>query len=264
MGLPPLKIDRNTGLTNIPDGIAYSICKSLMCRQCGHLFVDYRFSDAETARLYSDYRGDDYTSLRESYEPGYSDRNTAINNGISYLHQVEGFLNDFVPNSDMAILDWGGDTGINTPFLERRSLVHIFDPSAKAPLRTDTVRFSETNNEQVDYDLVVLSNVLEHVAFPSETLGLIRPYMTPKSTLYVEVPLEVLQQGAEGPPFSGAYRKKHWHEHINFFTARSMEELLARCGFSVMSHEILDITAWHETTGVSAVNLLQYACKIQD
>lgn len=260
MDLPPLTIDSSTGLTNIPDGIAYALCKSMLCRRCGHLFVDYRFSESEMTRLYTDYRGDIYAKIRGSYEPGYAEMNQTLCNGISYLAQVEEFLRGLLPTSDLAVLDWGGDTGINTPFADRRSLLHIFDPSAKDADVADAVTFSDIPDERIDYDLIVLSNVLEHIPFPSDTLKAVRPFMGPQTVLYVEVPLERLQQSAQGPPYTGANLKKHWHEHINFFTAESMGRLLDSCGFAVSAHATLDTSLWQEKVGVSAVSVLQFAC----
>lgn len=261
MDLPPLTIDRGLGLATIPEGRAYALCKSLMCRRCGHLFADYRFSDSEMDRLYADYRGDAYSELRELYEPGYSERNRVICEGISYMPEVENFLADFVPENDLRVLDWGGDTGTNTPFADRRIILHIFDPSAKETELADSVAFSNLPTQEVEYDLIVLSNVLEHMPFPAETLNAIRPFMTSETTLYVEVPLETLQQGVKGPPYSGAAKKKHWHEHINFFTPTSMEILLDNSGLSIASRNVLDHRESHEKALGSAAVLLQYACK---
>lgn len=262
MDLPPLKIDSSTGLTNIPYGIAYALCKSMMCRRCGHLFVDYRFSASEMARLYKDYRGEEYEKTRELYEPGYARMNKTLCGGVPHMHQVEDFLQELVPESQLKVLDWGGDTGVNTPFAERRSLLHIFDPSSRDPI-TEAVTFSDVPAERVDYDLIVLSNVLEHIPYPVETLRAIIPFMASKTTLYVEVPLERLQQGVVGPPYSGAFRKKHWHEHVNFFTSQSMEHLLRNCGLTILSKNVSDISAWQQKSGVSAVTILQFACKLE-
>ena len=261
MDLAPLRIDKSLGLTTVPDGTAYALCKSLMCRQCGHLFVDYRFSDSEMHRLYSNYRGPTYTDLRDSYEPGYKERNTKIAEGVYFLDEVEAFLAEFVPDSGIAILDWGGDTGINTPFKSRRSFLHIYDPSAKKAGAADAVSFSEVPEERGDYDLIVLSEVLEHIPFPASTLSAIRPYMTPETILYVEVPLEKLQVGRSGPPYSGAEKKKHWHEHISFFTPRSMASLLERSGFSIEASRIFEMSTTKTEALGSAGNLLQYACR---
>ena len=121
-----------------------------MCHRCGHLFVDYRFSESEMQQLYNDYRGPGYTELRELYEPGYMERNRVICEGISYISEVEAFLAEFLPASEIAVLDWGGDTGTNTPFADRRSVLHIFDPSAKDAGLTDRESFSNLPMQDVE------------------------------------------------------------------------------------------------------------------
>ena len=262
MNLAPMKIDRSFGLRTVPDGTAFSLCKSLMCHDCGHLFADYRFSETEMTNLYTEYRGSAYTALRETYEPGYAARNAVISEGIFYMQLVEDFLRPFVPESAIAVLDWGGDTGTNTPFRERRSLLHIFDPSVRDTGSDEILSFSEVPEDLTKYDLIVLSNVLEHIPFPSETLAAIRPFMSPETTLYVEVPLENLQRSALQSPYTGAHRKKYWHEHINFFTPTSMERLLTKAGFTVQASKILDLSSSHEEALGSAMVLLQYACKL--
>ena len=34
-----------------------------------------------------------------------------------------------------------------------------------------------------------------------------------------------------------AARKKHWHEHVNFFTEASLRAVLARCGLTAVAFE---------------------------
>src|ERR1700754_592858 len=55
-GWAPVEIDESWGLQTIRNGMAYSICKTLRCRKCSHLFCDIRFSDEEMSAIYSGYR----------------------------------------------------------------------------------------------------------------------------------------------------------------------------------------------------------------
>lgn len=238
LGLAPLLIDSSWGFRTIPEGMAYCLCKSLHCRDCGHLFVDYRFNDQEMQALYADYRGDDYTQLRELYEPGYTKRNSMLSGGSGYKDAVEGFLDPFLPQHSLAILDWGGDTGVNTPYEDRRHCLDIYDPSQK-PLQFGTSIASSGASEQNHYDLIVLSEVLEHIPFPKETLQLILPRMSADTILYVEFPFENLQR-SEGVVNLTA-SKRHWHEHINFFTLQSACSLFAKCGLVILAHQILSL-----------------------
>jgi hypothetical protein len=251
-GWMPTTIDDTWGLKTIPSGQAYSICKSLQCEQCGHLFLDIRFDDDELAQLYEDYRGGSYTALREHYEPGYATRNNALNAGIGHIAAIENFLERWVKRPPR-ILDWGGDTGKNTPYLNNNRALDIFDISEK-PVIKGARRITSTELRQSRYDLVVCSQVLEHIPYPAALLAKIHAVMHRDTVLYVELPLEhVIQQHAHG----ALKHKRHWHEHINFYTEKSLITLLKLCGF-----DILDLTTLAIGTPDAPDHVFQVACKI--
>jgi hypothetical protein len=232
LGLPPLTIDSSWDLRTIPECTAYCLCKSLHCLDCGHLFVDYRFDNREMQLLYDDYRGEAYTKLREVYEPGYAEHNGRLCAGAGYKAAVEEFLLPFLPGDSLSILDWGGDTGVNTPFGARQERLDIFDLSAK-PLQHGSAVIHPDQVKGVSYDLVVLSQVLEHIPDPASTLNEILPCLSSSTVLYIEFPHEKVQRSwdEEG---SLAARKRHWHEHINFFSPQSAHKLFSRCGLEMI------------------------------
>lgn len=238
----PIEIDASWGLTTIQSGHAYSICNSLQCRHCAHLFLDIRFSASEMGNLYRGYREADYTRLREHYEPGYTARNDQLTRGIDYLQTVEAWLLSHM-EMPAAVLDWGGDTGTNTPFVGKAASVHIYDISAK-PVITGTQRVSLNTAKVNDYGLVTCSQVLEHVPYPHQVLGDIHRAMRGKGALYLELPFEDLMQAA---PADGHQRKHHWHEHINFFSERSLSKLTERCGFMTLASNVLQVTTAGKT-----------------
>jgi SAM-dependent methyltransferase len=238
-GWEPVQIDESWGLRTIPQGIAYSLCNSLLCEQCGLLFLDIRFSDSEMMRLYENYRDNEYTLLREKYEPGYTERNEALLEGMSYIGDVESFLQPYLPKT-IRVLDWGGDTGVNTPFKESASnTIHIYDISGVETFGLFP-KVSKQTAAKNDYDLIVCSNVLEHVPLPRKVLREIKAIMRPTTILYVEVPLENLaKEYLDGVKL--LEKKRHWHEHINFFNQGALEALMASVGLSllsIVSHDI--------------------------
>lgn len=238
-GWEPALIDESWGLQTIANGSVYSLCNSLLCHQCGLLFLDIRFSDSELSLLYHNYRDEAYTELREHYEPGYRERNKAFVNGTNYMHEVEKFLQLHLP-STLSILDWGGDTGVNTPFKDNFSnAIHIYDISGVETFGLFP-KVSKITAAQNSYDLIVCSNVLEHVSFPRRVLGEIKTFMSPTTVLYIEVPLENLVKEY----FGGEQllkHKRHWHEHINFFSQNSLEKIVAEAALSLLDFKVQDI-----------------------
>ena len=231
-GWSPAYIDASWGLKTVPQGLAYALCNSLLCEDCELLFMDLRFSDDEMGRLYNDYRGPEYTGLREYYEPGYSVRNAELSKQVVYLRQTEEYLREFVAHP-RCVLDWGGDTGINTPFKEVAEFVEIYDISNK--LAHDGERTSNKARLRAkSYDLITCCNVLEHVPHPAKVLEEIKHFMDEATTLFIEVPLESLRLQADGMT-ALLTAKRHWHEHINFFSEKSLRLLIHNAGFKLLS-----------------------------
>lgn len=254
LGWQPVEIDDSWGLRTIRSGMAYSICNSLWCKNCGLLFLDLRFSQSELDSLYADYRGADYVALRERYEPGYAIRNEEFDAGIRYIKSVESFLARHLPDRPR-VLDWGGDTGRNTPFAGRRALCDVYDISDK-PTLPGIGRVDRETAFAKAYDLVVCSNVLEHVPYPAELVDELRRTMRPETLLYIEVPHEEVVRTHQGGEDLNL-KKRHWHEHINFFSRESLLRLMQACGI-----EVVDVNELHIVAEDRPVALLQLACRL--
>ncbi len=250
-GWAPIEINDSWGLQTIRSGMAYTICKSLRCRACSHLFCDIRFSDEEMNAIYAGYRDEAYVSLRDHYEPGYRTRNEGLVETITYKADIEAFLDPYI-SDPLTVLDWGGDTGSNTPYQQRRSSLDIFDisnkgvvPGARAVTREQAAAAA--------YRLVVCGQVLEHTPYPIKVLADIRRAMNDDSILYIEVPFEKIVQ--QGLPDCETH-KRHWHEHINFYSQSSMAALLRSAGYEVLRQYILAVSV-----AGSDVQILQVACR---
>lgn len=228
LGYAPVNITHDWGLLDVPTGLCQTRCNTLHCANCGGLFMDLRFGEPEMAALYADYRGPAYTALRERYEPGYEKRNEALNRQ-THTAAVEGFLHGKIPEHPR-ILDWGGDNGRNTPFRLDATCCHIVEISGKETL-PGTKALTPGEALSGDYDLVVLSHVLEHLPSPFQLLEELTPLMRRGALLYVEVPYEKLMANLVHANSSLLWHaKRHWHEHINFFSIESLRMLLRRAG----------------------------------
>jgi hypothetical protein len=237
-GWTPVEITEAWGFRDIRPGNAYSICNTIFCPRCEMIFCDIRFDADEMKALYGGYRDEAYTSLRERFEPGYRQRNAALEEEATYLPLVERFLSPHVVQSPR-ILDWGGGSGVNTPFRRAAAIHHIFDISCTQPVGGAT-NVTEDEVYSHRYDLIVLSEVLEHVPYPGEMLRNVAGAMSGETALYIEVPREDLVAmatniGEQWPA------KRHWHEHINFFSERSLGCLLAAHGLAVMASTTFEV-----------------------
>ena len=250
-GWKPVVIDDSWGLRTVSNGHAYSICKSLHCGDCGHLFCDIRFADSELVALYNKYREEEYTALRDHYEPGYRARNEELNKPINYTDQIESFLEPHL-QFPLTVLDWGGDTGINTPFKGKNIAFDIYDISEKeVEVGARVVTFQEVSSTK--YKLIVCAMLLEHVPYPSDVLISARQSMDEDSILYIELPYEdVMREGHQRPE----QHKRHWHEHINFYSEESLERLITNCGLQIVDRRVLMVNV-----AGADVHIFQIACK---
>ena len=234
-GWTPVEITQEWGFRHLKTGMAYSLCNSMQCQACGLLFLDIRFDDEEMERLYSNFRSEDYARQRDAFEPGYAALNAAIQVHAPDTSDAERALAGHVKSAPR-VLDWGGNGGKNTPFRQTASQVDIYDLSDEPPI-AGVRRVSLDEASASRYDLVVMSHVLEHVPYPETLVRSALALLDEDAVLYVEVPWEpIIAASPEGRDL--ARRKRHWHEHINFFTEEAMRTLLERCGAEVVGSEI--------------------------
>lgn len=101
--------------------------------------------------------------------------------------------------------------------------------------------------------------VLEHVADPLAVLQGLLPLMGPQTLLYLEVPHEALvRQHPHGTDLTP--HKRHWHEHINFFTEQCLRQLAARVGLRVVDTLRLPIDNGARQGEVLGLLLVRESC----
>jgi SAM-dependent methyltransferase len=249
-GWESVEITPDWNMRDLAPGRAHALCNTLACEDCGLLFLDMRFDDEEMAALYADYRGPAYADTRARFEPGYERRNDILNGGSAYIPAIEAMLAPHVGTAPR-VLDWGGDTGLNTPFRGKAALHHVHDISNKPVVDgAEIVDRGRALGER--YDLVVSSNVLEHVPEPAAHLAEITAAMGPDTILYLEVPHEdvirLVPDRADRPA-----RKRHWHEHVNFFTEEALGAMLDRAGLSPLARVSHPVSAGGKASHVFSV-----------
>lgn len=230
LGYAPVEVTAEWGLRNVANGLLHCRCNTLYCPKCLGVFLDQRFDSLEMSALYSGYRGDEYTRLRDRYEPGYTKRNDELV-AASHFQFAEAVLEDLLPDKP-AVLDWGGNDGRNTPFRTRGGRCDVIDIAGNSPVAgVGVVTLAEAATH--DYDLVVLSHVLEHIPEPREFLSEVAAAVGPETLAYIEVPYEPMMVALSSveDPAACAAKKRYWHEHINFFSPEALRQLALGAGF---------------------------------
>jgi hypothetical protein len=207
--------------------------RSLQCQGCGLVFSQLRL-EAEMGSLYQDYRGEQYTRIREGLEPGYAALNAKLvwNPEIAEARDriLTAFLADVAPPEAVpTLLDYGGDKGQYIPKVYLGCNPEVFDVSGVEPVAGVRVKFPFTT---AAYSLVLCQHVLEHVAWPRETMKtLFKDWVG--SWLCIVVPLECpdrIREPHEQPIY--------FHEHINYFTTEALQRLCRDTGFRVLKTEV--------------------------
>lgn len=223
---------------------------SLRCQECDFVFSQIRFDNDEMARLYHDYRGDEYARIRDIYEPGYAAINPLIGDGAVEIENrqrsVDDFLRDAVdPATISTLLDYGGDKGQHIPTLFSHCRKFVYEISNVAPLAgIETVSDLDTVGA---VDFVMCCHVQEHLPYPGETLAAIKRVCTRGTKVFLEVPLEM----SLDDPLQESQVPSQFHEHINFFTPRSLYALATANGFKPLKLEVRNIeTGWIQRTSL--------------
>jgi hypothetical protein len=182
----------------------------LQCLACGFQFSSYRPTEEEMKRQYSGYRGEEYVNQRAIYEPNYPKINDLILNRKTIINLRKKFIALLVANFGWNVklaLDIGGDGTL----LPDQWIKYCVDPyNAVSPSMPEA------------FELVCCMHVLEHVSDPVEFVWKVGKYIA--NIYYFEVP----DEGLNHP---------HIHEHINFFTEKSMRILLEKNGFNIVHLE---------------------------
>ena len=246
----------------------------LECNFCGFCSFSYRYSESDMKSIYEDYRGSNYVRLRNSWEPWYTVKEadhyklnaSAVENRINFMRSSFESAKISI-NSIKSVLDFGGDLGQFIPG-EIRGKKYLLDPS-NVPVENDDgiARVSALNQIPIELDLVMNCHTLEHLSdfqmIVDDTFRSIKK----GGYFYLEVPLDaskvrtfhrtefynsylryieskrnflilanfltgVSRQLSRKIPIMGVIQQS---EHINYFGQKSLEILLNRSGFTVLS-----------------------------
>lgn len=224
------------------------------CDSCGFMFYNPRLDDEDLRSLYRGYRSVEYQQMRFASEVWYTKKfNFDLASPKSYEErrkQLAAVLKAHIGDRTLRrILDHGGDRGDLVAGLYGGAEAFVYDISGVAPATGVTAISDPASCEA---DLIINSNVLEHVGFPRAIVGEILAATPPDGLVYLEVPCEVplgakriarrlAQIGVltvSRPRVSISMIRPAsfymMHEHINYFTPRTLVTLMQSSGGSVV------------------------------
>lgn len=230
------------------------------CSECGFNFFNPRLEPAEENSLYSGYRGPEYQKMRHGFEPWYTE---AFNAGLSSPESwrrrkklLGAIFNDRLALSGRSfgnVLDFGGDRGDLIVDLVRASRRFVYEISGVDPIAGVEALRSLEECSQHRFDLIVTSNVLEHVGSPRDVIAQIATVCGPDTLVFTEVPLEsvtglrtrlkrIAQAGllavthpAAALQIVGPGMFQLMHEHVNYYSQKSLNRLMEVSGFKVLA-----------------------------
>lgn len=226
----------------------------LRCERCTFVFYNPRLDNDDLQRLYANYRSEEYLRMRHDSEPWYTARfNCDLASPGSYQKRravLAPLLKKHLSESPIRrVLDHGGDRGDLVAGLLEGAEPFVYDISGiPAAAGVTAVSDPATCNP----DLIINSNVLEHVGFPREIVRSLL-WAAGDGLVFIEVPVEfptamgrMARRAAQIGLMAGLHPSLArfilrpaslymMHEHINYFTERSLVTLLRECGGRVMA-----------------------------
>ena len=236
----------------------------MKCETCDLMFFNPRLEPQEEARHYSAYRDPEYQAMRQSFEPWYTPRFNANITNPEFLQlrksKVAEILTPHLANGHApTILDFGGAHGELVQGLIAGARPYVYEVSGVEPFNGVGVCADLTACRSHAFDLIISSNVLEHVGDPQALVQEMRQVAEPGTMLWVEVPFEspigprlmmrrfvqeailclsrpkvALSQARPGMLYL-------MHEHVNFFNLRALEYLLTSTGWNFIASGKYDV-----------------------
>lgn len=204
------------------------------CEQCGLTFLNPRMRQQKLFEYYAKQS----RIPRESIE---------VDSPFAVLMELQiDVIEKFKPiEKGMRVLEIGCAEGFFLQSLEKRAnnklglygveLSEKYLEQAKRLLPDVTIfetPLEETEFGDIEFDLIVLRHVLEHLGNPEQCLKKIRTILAPKGVLYIEVP----DSQNTSPSISRFYH----HEHLLYFTSQILNSYLMSAGFQPLTCERFD------------------------
>jgi len=240
------------------------------CESCGFMFYNPRLDDADLQQQYRGYRSAEYLEMRRHFEPWYTTRfNADLASPAHYNSRraklVPIFREHLSGRTINRVLDYGGDHGDLMLGLFGDAQLLLYDISGADPAPGVT---AVTDPAACKADLILNSNVLEHIGFPRQMVRQIFDAAPVGGLVFLEVPCEaafginrIVRRIAQTvitsarrpsliPQIVHPATLYMMHEHINYFTEHALATLMRNCGGTVLASGYYPLTAKASSEGV--------------
>lgn len=217
------------------------------CDACGHIMTEPPLSEADLPALYSTY----YPRREESVD-GIRRQAAHLKRPLaSILRWLMGTDNQgqYLVRPGDRVLDVGCGSGLSV--LEARLLgadargveadPNIGPLAERLGIDVHIGNIFDRPFPTEDFDLIILNQVIEHVAEPEQTLLALRERLAQGGRVVAAFP----NQGSFWRVLTRD-RWLNWHIpfHLNHFNARSFQRLAERCGYKVVAWRTVTPNVW--------------------
>lgn len=226
----------------------------VQCQKCGFTFADGIPSQADF---------DKYYAAMSKYEFNYQG-GLVSDEYASYFTKIFSFLSPYLPDKNTKVLDVGCSTGGLLSVFKSNGYSRLLgiDPSLECSRAAKELYGIEVSVSTIydfssteKFDLIILSAVLEHLADFDYSMRKIWSLLNENGLLFVAVPDVERFSLYVSAPF-----QQFSTEHINYFSRRSIKNLLSRFSFE----EIAVRQDEHKLNDTADPEILSLSKKIPD
>ena len=219
-----------------------------MCIQCGNVQQKSYYDDETLALFYSKF----YRTIYGNSTPKSLFESQRNGNGLAIFEFVKSVSNP------KKVLEIGcGAGGILSRYLDIgcEVLGLDFDENFLAYAQKNNIPVKRGSVEQLgfneQYDLIILSHVLEHIKYPSDFLEKLSRHLTNDGVLYIEVPsLDNLENGG----YKYDLLRYLQNAHTIHFTIKSLELLCKRSGYKCLKSTRFIHSCWAKSTASRSIS----------
>ena len=208
------------------DGSTFEGYTVVSCMRCGFVYADGIPAQVDFDRYYRDMSK-------------YEERGGLSVAELPYYRNVVASIAEKLPDRAARLLDVGSASGDALALFREIGYTNLtgFDPSPRCAeiareryaLRVINTPISQMPFAGEEFDVVMLSGVLEHLRDLRTTIEELRRLLSPSGAFWFGVPDARRFIDCAESPF------QHFSlEHINFFTLHTLEALLAKAGFALV------------------------------